>query len=154
MQHVQPFDRITIGRCTTSIFGAVHQFVTEARRFLTEMSSAGSISRCVREVTARTGSEPQGKHNTVARLLPAQICPVATLPGGIGLSTGTLEWWRVETSANATGSCGARGAGRWASVVRLEAVIATATMDEAPYGAWCREQGLLRLSLMPGRKTR
>ena len=53
MKLVQLFDRITIGRCTTSIFGEVHQFVTD-------MSGTGCISPCVREVAARIGSEPQG----------------------------------------------------------------------------------------------
>jgi hypothetical protein len=34
------------------------------------------------------------------------------------------------------------GSQRWKATVRLEAVIATATMDEATRSAWCREQGL------------
>jgi hypothetical protein len=129
VQHVQPFDRITIGCRTTSMFGAVHQFVTEMHRFVTEMSGAGSIPPCVREAAARTGSQPQGKDNTVARLVPPRSCPVETPPARIGLSVGTLARWRAETSANAAGSRGARGASRWAPVVRLEAVIAPAAIS-------------------------
>jgi transposase-like protein len=34
------------------------------------------------------------------------------------------------------------GSQRWTATARLEAVIATATMDEASRNAWCREQGL------------
>ena len=30
----------------------------------------------------------------------------------------------------------------WTAAPRLQAVIATAAMDEATRGAWCREQGL------------
>jgi hypothetical protein len=43
--------------------------------------------------------------------------------------------------AKASGSNGG-GASRWTAAARLEAVIATAAMDEATRGAWCREQGL------------
>ncbi|TDH58461.1 hypothetical protein E2C06_32460 [Dankookia rubra] len=31
---------------------------------------------------------------------------------------------------------------RWTPAARLEAVITTATIDEAARSAWCREQGL------------
>ena len=34
------------------------------------------------------------------------------------------------------------GSQRWTPAARLEAVIATAAMDEAARSAWCREQGL------------
>ena len=36
----------------------------------------------------------------------------------------------------------AGGSQRWTPAARLEAVIATATMDEASRNAWCREHGL------------
>ena len=82
------------------------------------------------------------RDNAVARLLPPQSCPVATLSARIGISVGTLERWRAETLANASGNSGGWDASRWTPVTRLEAVIATAAMDEATRGAWCREQGL------------
>jgi transposase len=56
----------------------------------------------------------------------------------VGVSSATLERWRAE--ALASGSSG--GAQRWPAAARLQAVIATATMDEATRSAWCREQGL------------
>jgi len=81
------------------------------------------------------------KDNAVARLLPPQSCPVETLSARIGISVGTLERWRAEALATASGNNGG-GARRWTATARLEAVIATAAMDEATRGAWCREQGL------------
>ena len=44
-------------------------------------------------------------------------------------------------AAAAGGQSGAAGQ-RWTAAARLEAVITTATMDEATRSAWCREQGL------------
>ena len=82
------------------------------------------------------------RDSAVARLLPPESCPVATLSATIGISVGTLERWRAETLANASGNSGGWGASRWTPVARLEAVIATAAMDEATRGAWCREQGV------------
>jgi transposase len=87
------------------------------------------------------------KDNAVARLLPPQSCPVATLSARIGISAGTLERWRAEALANAGGDSGGGDATRWTAVARLEAVIATAAMDEATRAAWCREQGLYPLDL-------
>jgi transposase-like protein len=84
------------------------------------------------------------KDNAVARLLPPQSCPVETLSARIGISVGTLERWRAEALANASGN-GGGGANRWTAVARLEAVIATAAMDEATRAAWFRERGCLKL---------
>jgi transposase len=81
------------------------------------------------------------KDNAVARLLPPQSCPVETLSARIGISVGTLERWRAEALAAASGNNGG-GASRWTAAARLEAVIATAAMDEATRAGWCREQGL------------
>jgi transposase-like protein len=80
------------------------------------------------------------KNNAVARLLPPQSCPVETLSARIGISVGTLERWRAEALANASGNGG--GGSRWTATARLEAVIATAAMDEATRAGWCREHGL------------
>ena len=81
------------------------------------------------------------KDNAVARLLPPQSCPVATLSARIGISVGTLERWRADALANASGNSGG-GTSRWTATARLEAVIATAAMDEATRAGRCREQGL------------
>jgi hypothetical protein len=50
----------------------------------------------------------------------------------------TLERWRAEALANGASV----GSQRWTAAARLQAVIATAAMDEATRSAWCREQGL------------
>jgi len=58
----------------------------------------------------------------------------------VGVSAATLERWRAETLAEPAGAQG--GADRWTAAARLEAVIATASMDTASRSAWCREHGL------------
>ena len=106
---------------------------------------------CVREVVARIGSEPWGRWETevarygqaykdriVARLLPPESCSVEQVSREIGISVATLERWRAD--ALATGSSG--GVQRWTAAARLQAVIATAAMDESTLSGWCREQGL------------
>ena len=50
----------------------------------------------------------------------------------------TLERWRADALANGPGA----GPQRWTPAARLQAVIATATMDDATRSGWCREQGL------------
>jgi len=71
-------------------------------------------------------------------LLPPESSSVEHVSREVGVSSATLERWRAE--ALASGSSG--GAQRWPAAARLQAVIATATMDEATRSAWCREQGL------------
>jgi transposase len=77
----------------------------------------------------------------VARLLPPESSAAAVVSREVGVSVATLERWRADALANGAGERGGGGQ-RWTAVARLEAVIATATMDEATRGAWCREQGL------------
>jgi len=83
----------------------------------------------------------QFKDNVVARLLPPQSSPVETVSAGIGISVGTLERWRADALVKASGG-GHGGPRRWTPAARLDAVIATAAMDEASRAAWCRAQGL------------
>jgi transposase len=59
----------------------------------------------------------------------------------VGVRAETLERWRAQALAEASGERGG-GVQRWTAAARLEAVIATAAMDEASRNAWCREQGL------------
>lgn len=87
----------------------------------------------------------QFKDNVVARLLPPQSSPVETVSAGIGISVGTLERWRAEALAKASGGENRRV--RWTAAARLDAVIVTAAMDEATRAAWCREQGLYPINL-------
>jgi transposase-like protein len=88
----------------------------------------------------------QFKDNVVARLLPPQSSPIETVSAGIGIGVGTLERWRAEALARAAGGGESRPS-RWTPAARLDAVIATAPMDEATRAAWCREQGLYPVNL-------
>ena len=76
------------------------------------------------------------KQRAVARLLPPESSPVEVVAREIGVSADTLERWRSEALA-ASG-----GQPQWTAAARLEAVIATASLDEAGKSAWCREQGV------------
>src|SRR3954454_19369145 len=78
------------------------------------------------------------KDRIVARLLPPESSAVDLVSREVGVSVATLERWRAAALANGPGG----GSQRWTATARLEAVIATATMDEATRSAWCREQGL------------
>ena len=81
------------------------------------------------------------KDNAVARLLPPQSCPVEALSARIGIGAGTLERWRAEALARAADNKG-NVPSRWTASARLDAVIATAAMDEATRAGWCRAQGI------------
>ena len=47
----------------------------------------------------------------------------------------TLEWWLADALSRPARER------VWTAAARLEAVIATAAMDEAQRNAWCREKG-------------
>ena len=65
------------------------------------------------------------------------------------MSVATLERWRADALSRGAGDW--RGGGqRWTGTARLEAVIATAAMDEAARSAWCREHGLYPPTWMAG----
>lgn len=72
----------------------------------------------------------------MARLLPPESTAVKTVSQEIGVSESTLERWRAEALAEP------QRERTWTATARLEAVIATAAMDEAAKSAWCREQGV------------
>jgi transposase len=77
------------------------------------------------------------KDRIVARLLPPESSSVEHVSREVGVSAATLERWRADALANGSG-----GSQRWTAAARLQAVIATAAMDEATRSGWCREQGL------------
>ena len=79
----------------------------------------------------------------MARLLPPESSSVEDVSREVGVSVATLERWRADALASGPGS----GAQRWTPAARLQAVIATAAMDEATRSAWCREQGLYAAEL-------
>jgi len=78
----------------------------------------------------------------VARLLPPESSAVEVVSREVGVSVATLERWRADALVNGAGDRRNGGGQRWTPAARLEAVIATAAMDEAARSAWCREQGL------------
>ncbi|CAH2603511.1 transposase [Rhodovastum atsumiense] len=80
------------------------------------------------------------KRRVVARLLPPESAAAEAVSREVGVSVATLERWRA--TALAEPGAGPGGAERWTPAARLEAVIATASLDEASRSAWCREHGL------------
>jgi len=76
------------------------------------------------------------KERAVARLLPPESAPVQQVSQELGVSVATLERWRADAL-----STPARER-VWTAAARLQAVIATAAMDEAQRSAWCRENGV------------
>ena len=74
----------------------------------------------------------------MARLLPPESSSAEHVSREVGVSVTTLERWRAAALADGSGASTLR----WTPVARLQAVIATAAMDEATRSAWCREQGL------------
>jgi transposase len=84
------------------------------------------------------------KERVVARLLPPESAALDVVSREVGVSVATLERWRAQALADGAGSGGGQ---RWTAAARLEAVIATAAMDEATRSAWCRERGLYAAEL-------
>jgi transposase len=84
------------------------------------------------------------KERVVARLLPPESSPVAAVSHTVGISVGTLERWRAEVLADPAGA----GVRHWTPAARLEALIATAAMDQSARSTWCRE---LAASAKPAR---
>ena len=85
----------------------------------------------------------QFKERVVARLLPPESSPVAEVSNKVGIGVATLERWRAEGLAGAADDRPAR----WTAAARLEAVIATAALDETARSAWCREHGVFPTAL-------
>ena len=83
---------------------------------------------------ARYGNE--FKERAVARLLPPESAEISRVSQEIGVSVATLERWRAEALSRPARER------VWTAAARLEAVIATAAMDEAQRNAWCREKGV------------
>ena len=83
---------------------------------------------------ARYGKTFKGR--AVARLLPPESSPVQQVSQELGVSVATLERWRADAL-----STPARER-VWTAAARLQAVIATAAMDETQRSTWCRENGV------------
>jgi transposase len=83
------------------------------------------------------------KERAVARLLPPESSAVEAVSQTVGISVTTLERWRAEMLASPAGDA----ARHWTPAARLEAVIATAAMNEGARSAWCREHGVYPIEL-------
>jgi hypothetical protein len=83
----------------------------------------------------------------VARLLPPESESVDAVTREVGVGGQTFERWRSDALARP-----ARERSRTAPA-RLEAVIATAAMDEAARSAWWREHGLYARQLKRWRES-
>jgi DNA-binding transcriptional MerR regulator len=69
-------------------------------------------------------------------LLPPESASLNDVAQELGVSAATLERWRADALSKPARERA------WTAAARLQAVIATAAMDEAQLNAWCREQGV------------
>lgn len=76
------------------------------------------------------------KDRAVARLLPPESASVDSVSQVLGVSVSTLERWRADALASPDRER------VWTAAARLQAVIATAAMEEAQRSAWCRQNGV------------
>jgi len=76
------------------------------------------------------------KDRAVARLLPPQSASVDEVAREVGVGAQTLQRWLGDALSRPARERA------WTAPARLEAVIATASLDEAARGAWCREHGV------------
>ena len=75
------------------------------------------------------------KDRAVARLLPPESAALEVVAREVGVGAGTLERWRAD------GHSGLALGRAWTAGARLEAVVTTASMNEAGKSAWCRGHG-------------
>ena len=87
------------------------------------------------------------KDRAVARLLPPESASPDVVAREVGVSADTLERWRAQALA------GPAAERVWTAVARLEAVIATAALDESARSAWCREHGVYAQQLQHWRAS-
>ena len=87
------------------------------------------------------------KDRVVARLLPPESAALDRVSREVGIGVGTLERWREEAQSRP-----ARGRA-WTAGARLEAVVTTASMNEADRSAWCREHGVYPAELAKWRAS-
>jgi transposase-like protein len=80
-------------------------------------------------------------------LLPPESAPLEVVAREIGVGVDTLERWRAEALSKPARER------TWTAAARLEAVIATAAMDETARGAWCREHGVYPQQLQQWRQA-
>ena len=72
----------------------------------------------------------------MARLLPPESATLEDVSREVGVGVSTLERWRSEALAKPSRTR------IWTAAARFDAVLTTATMDEAGKSAWCRANGV------------
>lgn len=83
------------------------------------------------------------KEKTARQLLPPHSKSVASVSRETGVSEPTLYAWKKQFAQQVQPAGAPReSAPSWNAKDRLNAVIATAAMNELERSAWCREQGL------------
>jgi transposase-like protein len=87
------------------------------------------------------------KDRAVARLLPPESASPDVVAREVGVSVDTLERWRAQALARPVAER------VWTAAARLEAVIATAALDETARSAWCRERGVYPQQLQQWRES-
>ena len=87
------------------------------------------------------------KDRAVARLLPPESASPDAVAQEIGVSADTLERWRSQALAKPAAER------VWTAAARMEAVIATAALDESARSAWCREHGVYPQQLQQWRHS-
>ena len=87
------------------------------------------------------------KDKALARLLPPESAAVDAVANEIGVSADTLERWRSEALSRPARERA------WTAPARMEAVLTTASMDEAARGAWCRKNGVYPQELAAWRES-
>ena len=93
---------------------------------------------------ARYGQE--FKDRAVARLLPPESATVEAVAREIGVGVATLERWRSGALSRPARERA------WTAAARFEAVLTTATLDEAGKSPWCQHsQGMRELGGDGGR---
>src|ERR1700712_2418345 len=76
------------------------------------------------------------KDRAVARMLPPESATAEDVGREIGIGADTLERWRSEALSRPARERA------WTAAARFDAVLTTATMDEAGKSAWCRANGV------------
>lgn len=87
------------------------------------------------------------KDRAVARLLPPESAEIDRVSREIGVGVDTLERWRAEALSMPEKTR------PWTAAARLEAVIATASLDANAKSAWCREKGIYLTELEAWRQS-
>ncbi len=87
------------------------------------------------------------KDRAVARLLPPESAAVEEVALEIGIGAGTLERWRSDALSRPARERA------WTAAARFDAVLTTATLDEAGKSAWCRANGVYLQELTQWRQS-